>query len=44
MIGVWHKDNLYLGTSTIGNGNPHPTNIGANEKYKDDATKLVVIR
>ena len=27
LIGVWHKDNLYLGTSTIGNGNPHPTNI-----------------
>ena len=26
-IGVWHKDNLYLGTSTIGNGDPHPTNI-----------------
>jgi hypothetical protein len=27
LIGVWHKDNLYLDTSTIGNGNPHPTNI-----------------
>jgi hypothetical protein len=27
LIGVWHKDNLYLGTSTIGNRNPHPTNI-----------------
>jgi hypothetical protein len=27
LIGMWHKDNLYLGTSTIGNGNPHPTNI-----------------
>jgi len=27
LIGVWHKDNLYLGTSTIGNGDPHPTNI-----------------
>jgi hypothetical protein len=23
LIGVWHKDNLYLGISTIGNGNPH---------------------
>jgi hypothetical protein len=27
LIGVWHKDNLYLGTSTIGNENPHPMNI-----------------
>jgi hypothetical protein len=27
LIGVWHKDNLYQGTSTIGNGNPHPRNI-----------------
>jgi hypothetical protein len=27
LIGVWHKDNLYLSTSTIGNGNPHPMNI-----------------
>jgi hypothetical protein len=27
LIRVWHKDNLYLGTSTIGNGDPHPTNI-----------------
>ena len=27
LIGVWHKDNFYLGTSTIGNGDPHPTNI-----------------
>jgi len=27
LIGVWHKDNLYLNTNTIGNGNPHPTNI-----------------
>jgi hypothetical protein len=27
LIGVWYKNNLYLGTSTIGNGNPHPTNI-----------------
>ena len=27
LIGVWHKDNLYLSTSTIRNGDPHPTNI-----------------
>jgi len=27
LIGVWHKDNLYLGTSTIENRDPHPTNI-----------------
>jgi hypothetical protein len=27
LIGVWNKDNLYLGTNTIGNGNPYPTNI-----------------
>jgi hypothetical protein len=27
LIGVWHKDNLYLGTNAIENGNPHPTNI-----------------
>ena len=27
LIEVWHKNNLYLGTSTIGNGDPHPTNI-----------------
>jgi hypothetical protein len=27
LIGVWHKDNLNLGTSTIRNENPHPTNI-----------------
>jgi hypothetical protein len=27
LIGVWHKDNLYPGTSTIGNENTHPTNI-----------------
>jgi len=26
-IEVWHKDNLYLGTNTIGNENPHPMNI-----------------
>jgi hypothetical protein len=27
LIEVWHKDNLYLGTSTIGNRDLHPTNI-----------------
>jgi hypothetical protein len=27
LIGVWHKDNLYPSTSTIENGDPHPTNI-----------------
>jgi len=27
LIGVWHKDNLYLRTSTIRNRDPHPTNI-----------------
>jgi len=27
LIGVWHKDNLYLSTNTIENGNPHPMNI-----------------
>ena len=27
LIGVWHKDNLYLGISTTGNENLHPTNI-----------------
>jgi len=27
LIGVWYKDNLYLGTRTIGNGDPDPTNI-----------------
>jgi len=27
LILVWHKDNLYQGTNTFGNGDPHPTNI-----------------
>jgi hypothetical protein len=27
LVGVWHKDNFYLSTSTTGNENPHPTNI-----------------
>jgi hypothetical protein len=45
LIGVWHKDNLYLGTSTIGNEKPPPNkNWFANEKYKDDAMKTVVLR
>ena len=29
LIGVWHKDNLYLGTNTIRNRNPHPMNINS---------------
>ena len=45
LIGVWHKGNLYLGTNTIGNRKPPPNEYWfANEKYKDDATKLVVLR
>jgi hypothetical protein len=27
LIRVWHKDNLYLGTNTIRNGNPYLVNI-----------------
>jgi hypothetical protein len=27
LIGVWHKNILYLGTSTIENEDPHPMNI-----------------
>jgi hypothetical protein len=42
---VWHKDNLYPGTNTIGNGKPPPNEYWfVNEMYKDDATKLVVFR
>ena len=33
LIGMWHKDNLYLDTSTIGNENPHPTNIDLESKF-----------
>ena len=34
LIGVWHKDNLYLGTNTIGNGKSPPNEYWfANEKY-----------
>jgi len=45
LIGVWHKDNLYLGTNTIGNEKPPPNEYWfANEKYKDDATKPVVLQ
>jgi hypothetical protein len=45
LIGVWHKDNLYLGTSTIGNGNPHPTNIDSrtrrmNEDYPTNTQQV----
>ena len=29
LIGVWHKNNLYQGTNTIGNGNPQPMNINS---------------
>jgi len=44
LIEAWHKNNLYLGTSTIGNGNPQLNKYWfANEKYKDDATKPVVL-
>jgi hypothetical protein len=33
-LGVWHKDNLYLGTSTIENDKPPPNEYWfANEKY-----------
>jgi hypothetical protein len=45
LIGVWHKDNLYLGTSTIENGKPQPNEYWfANEKYKDDAMETVALR
>jgi len=45
LIGVWHQDHLYLGTNTIANGKPPPNKyLFVNEKYKDDATKLVVLR
>jgi hypothetical protein len=41
-IRLWHKDNSYLDTSTIRN-KPSPNEYWfANEKYKDDATKLIV--
>ena len=45
LIGVWHKDKLYLGISTIGNGKP-PLNEYwfANEIHKDDAMKPVVLQ
>jgi len=32
LIGMGHKDNLYLGTSTIENEDPHPTNIDSRTK------------
>jgi hypothetical protein len=45
LIGVWHKDTFYLGTSTIKNENPPPNEYWfANEKYKDEAKKSVVLR
>jgi hypothetical protein len=44
LIGVWHKNNLYPGTSTIENEKPPPNKYWfTNEKYKDEATKLVVL-
>jgi len=44
LVGVWHKDNFYLSTSTTGNENPPNEYWFANEKYKDDATKSVAYR
>ena len=32
LIGVWHKDNMYLSTNTIEKGNPHPRNIDSRTK------------
>jgi hypothetical protein len=29
LIEVWYNDNLYLGTNTIENKNPHPMNINS---------------
>jgi hypothetical protein len=44
LIGVWHKDNLYAGTSTIGNKKPSTNEYWfANQTYKNDAMKLVVL-
>jgi hypothetical protein len=43
LIGVWHKDNSYLDTSTIRNEPSSNKYWFANEKYKDDAMKSVVI-
>jgi hypothetical protein len=44
LVGVWHKNNLYLGTNTTGNGKPSPKEYWfANEKYKDDATKRLTL-
>jgi hypothetical protein len=40
-IGVWHKDNSYLDTSTIGNKPPTKKYWFVNKKYKDNATKSV---
>jgi hypothetical protein len=45
LIGVSHKDNLHLGTSTIENEQPSPNEYWfVNEKYKDDASKPVVFQ
>jgi hypothetical protein len=44
LIGVWHKDNLYLGTNIIENEKPLPNKYWfTNGKYKNDATKLVIL-
>jgi hypothetical protein len=42
-IGVWYRDNSYLGTNII-EINPPNKYWFVNEKYKDDATKSVVLR
>jgi len=39
LIEVWHKDNMYLGTSTIGNGNPYPMNIDSRMRSKRMTTQ-----
>jgi hypothetical protein len=45
LIRVWHKDSLYLDTNTIRNGKTPPNKYWfANEKYKDDTMKSVVLR
>ena len=44
LIGVCHKDNLYLGTSTIENGNPHPTNIDSWCEPRDHVVTQPIIK
>jgi hypothetical protein len=44
LIEVWHNNNLYLSTITIENEKPLPNKYWfANKKYKDDATKSVIL-